>query len=141
MNISKKGIELIKRFEGCKLEAYKDIVGVWTIGFGFTKGVKAGDKMTMAECEHRLEDELREYEAAVLRACRVPPTQNQFDALVCFAWNVGTTGMAGSSVIKHHNNKDILNAMKAFALWNKAGGKVVQGLVNRRAAEAALYFS
>lgn len=141
MNISKQGIDLIKKFEGCELKAYKDIVGVWTIGFGFTKGVKPGDTMTMAECERRLTDELREYEAGVLLACKVPPTQNQFDALVCFAWNVGIGGMANSSVIRHHNNKDTLNAMKAFALWNKAGGKVVQGLVNRRAAESALYFS
>lgn len=141
MNISKKGIELIKRFEGCRLEAYKDIVGVWTIGFGFTKGVKAGDRMTMEECERRLTDELREYEAGVLQACAVYPNQNQFDALVSFAWNVGIGGMSQSSVLKYHNKEDTLNAMKAFALWNKAGGKVVQGLVNRRAAEAALYFN
>lgn len=141
MNISKQGIDLIKRFEGCELKAYKDIVGVWTIGFGFTKGVKPGDTMTMAECERRLTDELREYEAGVLNACAVYPTQNQFDALVSFAWNVGIGGMANSSVIRNHNKKDTLNAMKSFALWNKAGGKVVQGLVNRRAAEAALYFS
>ena len=141
MNLSQNGVALIKRFEGCKLEAYQDIVGVWTIGFGFTKGVKPGDRMTMAECESRLLTEVREYEAAVLRACTVAPNQNQFDALVSFAWNIGIAGMSGSSVIKYHNKKDIVNAMKSFALWNKAGGKVVQGLVNRRAAEAAIYFS
>lgn len=141
MNLSQNGVALIKRFEGCKLEAYQDIVGVWTIGFGFTKGVKPGDRMTMVECESRLLTEVREYEAAVLRACTVPPNQNQFDALVSFAWNIGIAGMLGSSVIKYHNKKDIVNAMKSFALWNKAGGKVVKGLENRRAAEAALYFS
>jgi lysozyme len=141
MNISKKGIELIKRFEGCRLEAYKDIVGVWTIGFGFTKGVKAGDRMTMEECERRLTDELREYEAGVLLATGSKVTQNQFDALVSFAWNVGIEGMKKSSVIRFHNAGNYIKAKESFALWNKAGGKVVQGLVNRRAAEAELYGS
>ena len=141
MNISKNGIALIKRFEGCKLTAYQDIVGVWTIGFGFTRGVRAGDTMTMAECEHRLEDELRQYEAAVLSATNDKVTQNQFDALVSLAWNIGVAGMRGSSIIKFHNAGNYKAAAAAFALWNRAGGKVVQGLVNRRAAEAALYAS
>lgn len=141
MNLSQNGIALIKRFEGCKLIAYQDIVGVWTIGYGFTKGVKPGDYMSQEACDSRLLTEVRQYEASVLQACTVAPNQNQFDALVCFAWNIGITGMSCSSVIKYHNKKDIINAAKSFSMWNKAGGKVVQGLVNRRAAEAALYLS
>lgn len=139
MNISQKGIALIKRFEGCKLTAYQDIVGVWTIGFGFTKGVKAGDTMTMQECEHRLSDELRAYEAAVLSATNNEVTQNQFDALVSLAWNIGIEGMRRSTVIKQHNLGNYETAAHAFGMWNKAGGMVVQGLINRRNAEAALY--
>lgn len=141
MNLSQNGIALIKRFEGCKLIAYQDVKGIWTIGYGFTKGVKPGDSMSQEACEARLLSEVRSYEAAVLQACIVAPSQNQFDALVCFAWNIGIAGMTTSSVIKYHNKKDIINAAKSFSLWNLAGGKVIQGLVNRRAAEAALYLS
>lgn len=139
MNISKKGIDLIKKFEGCKYTAYQDIVGVWTIGYGFTKGVKFGMTITPEECEARLLEELRAYEAAVTKACIVAPTQTQFDAIVSLAWNIGIAGMSKSSVIRYHNQKDFTNAAKSFGLWNQAGGRVVQGLVNRRAAEAALY--
>lgn len=141
MNLSSNGIAIIKKFEGCRYIAYQDIVGVWTIGYGFTKGVKFGMSMSPEECDSRLLSEVRSYEAAVLAACTVKPTQNQFDALVSLAWNIGIAGMSKSSVIKYHNKKDFVNAAKSFGMWNMAGGKVVQGLVNRRAAEAALYLS
>lgn len=139
LSLSKRGINLIKEFEGCKLTAYQDIVGVWTIGFGFTKGVKPGDVMSQEQCEARLSSEVREYELGVTKVCTVPPTQNQFDALVSLAWNIGIVGMQGSSVIRYHNKQDFLKASASFALWNKAGGKVVAGLSRRRAAESALY--
>ena len=87
----------------------------------------------------RLRNELVEYEQGVSRACRVQPNQNQFDALVCFAFNVGVAGMSRSSVIKAHNREDYQAAARAFGLWNKAGGKVWPGLTRRRAAEGALY--
>jgi lysozyme len=95
----------------------------------------------MSECESRLLSEVREYEAAVLRACTIAPSQCQFDALVSLAWNIGIAGMSSSSVVRYHNKKDFVNAAKSFSMWNKAGGKVVQGLVNRREAEATLYLS
>lgn len=139
MNVSPRGLELIRKFEGFREDAYQDVVGVWTIGYGFTRGVKAGDRMSRGVADARLREELREYETAVLRACTVSPNQNQFDALCSFAWNVGTGGMARSSVIKAHNRGDTQSAARAFALWNKAGGKVYAGLTRRRAAEAALY--
>ena len=139
MKTSLQGFSLIKQFEGFREHAYQDVVGVWTIGYGFTSGVQPGQHMTPAQADARLGTELLRYEDAVNRACVVPPNQNQFDALVCFAWNVGTAGMAGSTVIKAHNRGDFQSAARAFGLWNKAGGKVWPGLTRRRAAESALY--
>lgn len=139
MKTSPRGVKLITDFEGFRANAYPDVGSVWTIGYGFTKGVKKGDKITRAEADARLRQELTEYESGVLRACKVEPSQNQFDALVCFAFNVGVAGMSRSSVIKAHNRGDFQAAARAFGLWNKAGGKVWAGLTRRRAAEGALY--
>lgn len=141
MKISRRGIALIAEFEGFRSTAYEDIAvpGLWTIGYGFTRGVRPGHTMTREQADERLRAEIAEYEAGVMRACKVPPNQNQFDALCSFAWNVGVSGMAGSSVIRAHNRGDQQAAARAFALWNKAGGRVWPGLTRRRAAEAALY--
>ena len=141
MKTSPKGIALITEFEGFRSKAYLDVVGVPTIGYGFTKGIQLGDTMTKAQAKYRLASELVEYENAVLRACTNEPNQNEFDALVCFAFNVGAAGMAKSSVIKAHNRGDHQAAARAFSLWVKAGGKVWPGLTRRRAAEAALYLT
>ena len=141
MKTSQKGIDLIKQFEGFRSKAYRDVVGVWTIGYGFTKNVKEGDTMTRAEAEIRLVRELEPYEKAVLAACTLPPNQHQFDALVCCAWNIGIAGIRKSSMIRAHNRGDFQAAARAFSLWNKAGGKVWPGLTRRRAAEAALYLT
>ena len=141
MKTSPKGIALITEFEGFRSTAYQDVVGVWTIGYGFTKGVQLGDTMTKAQAKARLAAELGEYEEGVLSACTNPPNQNEFDALVCFAFNVGVGGMSKSSVIKAHNRGDHQAAARAFSLWVKAGGKVWPGLTRRRAAEAALYLT
>ena len=138
MKTSARGIKLITDFEGFRDRAYLCPADVPTIGYGFTENVKLGDKMTRAQADHRLQNELRKYEAGVIEAAG-RCTQNQFDALVCFAWNVGISGMKGSSVIKAHRRGDFDAAARAFALWNRAGGKVVSGLTRRRAAEAALY--
>lgn len=139
MKTSARGVKLITEFEGFRANAYPDVGSVWTIGYGFTKGVKQGDKITRTQADARLREELSEYEQGVSRACRVQPNQNQFDALVCFAFNVGVAGMSRSSVIKAHNREDYQAAARAFGLWNKAGGKVYPGLTRRRAAESALY--
>lgn len=140
MKTSERGVGLIVKFEGFRAQAYIPVPGdVPTIGFGFTKGVKMGDTMTMFEAKERLKKELVEYERGVLSACTHQPNQNQFDALVCFAFNVGVDGLKKSSVIKAHNRLDYQAAARAFGLWNKAGGKVYAGLTRRRAAEAALY--
>lgn len=139
MKVSLAGRELIKEFEGFRNVAYQDVVGVWTVGFGFTEGVKPGQRMTLGQASARLATELARYESAVLAACKVPPNQNQFDALCSLAWNIGTGAIARSSVIKAHNRGDVQSAARAFGLWNKAGGKEWPGLTRRRAAEAALY--
>ena len=139
MKTSAKGVRLICEFEGFRSEAYLDPVGIPTIGYGFIEGVSLGDTMTQYEAQQRMGRELVKYERGVSAACKIAPNQNQFDALACFAFNVGVAGMAGSSVIKAHNRGDKQAAARAYSLWNKAGGRVFAGLTRRRAAEAALY--
>jgi len=138
MRTSPRGVSLIQEFEGFSPVAYRDPVGIWTIGYGFIEGVKEGDRITKEQAGKRLQRELGTYEQAVSKAAG-ECSQNEFDALVCFAFNVGTAGMSRSSVIKAHRRGDKQAAARAFALWNKAGGKVWPGLTRRRAAEAALY--
>jgi lysozyme len=139
MKTSPRGIALICDFEGFRSEAYQDVVGVWTIGYGFTKGVKPGDTITKAAAKARLQRELAEYEQGVMQATGGNVNQNQFDSLVSFSFNVGVAGMKRSSVIKAHNRGDFQAAGRAFSLWNRAGNRVWPGLTRRRAAEAALY--
>lgn len=141
MRTSARGIALIKEFEGFRTKAYQDAVGVWTIGYGFTRGVKPGDTITREQAETRLRDELGVYERGVIQATHGRATQTQFDALVSFAFNVGVAGMSKSTVIKRHNEGNYQAAARAFGLWNKAGGRVLSGLTRRRAAESALYLT
>lgn len=137
--VNQAGIDLLKEFEGFRSTAYQDIVGVWTIGYGFTKNVKEGDTITKAQGEKRLKLELREYTDAVIKACTLVPNENQLAAMVVFAFNVGIGGFNKSTVLKAHNKGSFEAAARAFSLWNKAGGKAVAGLTRRRAAEASLY--
>lgn len=139
MKTNQKGISTLIEFEGFRAEAYLCPAGVATVGFGFTKNVRLGDKMTRSEAAERLKRELVEYEQGVLLACTNPPNENEFSAMVCFAFNVGVAGFKKSSVLKAHNRGDKQAAARAFGLWNKAGGKTLPGLTRRRMAEAALY--
>lgn len=143
--MSQRGIALIVEFEGFRGDAYLCPAGVPTIGFGFTHGVKLGDKMTLAQAKARLQHELVAYEQGVLAALKVPPTQPELDACVSLAFNIGVAGFATSSVVRAHNRGDSQAAARAFGLWNKAkiDGKLqpVKGLTRRRAAEAALYLT
>jgi lysozyme len=146
MKTSKNGIALIKKFEGCRLKAYQDQVGVWTIGYGITSSVgygpiRAGMTITQETADKWLTEGLASYEAAVNKALTRPANQNQFDALVSLCWNIGKGGVSRSSIIRFHNAGDDRAAANAFMMWVKAGGKVNQGLVNRRQAERALYLS
>ena len=133
--------------------AYWDDLGkVWTIAWGFTLGVRQGDKMTLREAEQRLAHELEEdYVAPIIRACTYPPNANELAAMACFAWNIGMgwegkvkprgakDGFRQSTVLRVHNRGDKAAASRAFGLWNKAGGREVLGLTRRRAAESVLY--
>ena len=148
MKTSKRGLDLIKEFEGFRGKAYLCPAGVPTIGWGTTKGVTKADvqrgrTITRAQAEKLLLADLVAYEDGVDAALTVPPTQHQFDACVSMAYNIGVAGFRGSSVAKAHNRGDMQAAARAFALWNKAtvGGKkmALAGLTRRRAAEAALY--
>lgn len=147
MRVSPKGRDLIAEFEGLRLDAYLCPAGVWTIGFGHTKGVKPGDRLASAEYAHILLDEdLAEWAADVEAALGGANTsQHEFDAMTSLAFNVGVAGFKGSTVLRLHKAGDKTGAARAFGMWNKAtvNGKLVEmpGLTRRRAAEAALYLT
>jgi Phage-related lysozyme (muraminidase) len=137
--IGTAGLALVKCFEGRKLRAYRCPAGVWTVGYGSTgPHVKPGMVITEQRAEALLHEDLSRFEAAVDRAAP-GATQNQFDAMVSLAFNIGIDAFNRSTVLRKHKAKDFEGASAAFAMWNKAGGKVVAGLVRRRAAEADLY--
>jgi len=135
----KKGIELIKSFEGCKLTAYKCPAGVWTIGYGHTLGVTSGQSITQAQAETFLKVDLASFEKSINSYVKVSIHQNQFDALVSFSYNCGSTALKNSTLLKKLNAGDYSGATAEFAKWNKAGGKELAGLTRRRAAETALF--
>jgi lysozyme len=138
MKISQKGIDLIKHFEGVKLNAYQDTVGVWTIGYGHTKGVHAGMTITGSEAENLLEQDLETFEAGVSNLVKVPINQDQYDALVSFAFNLGLGTLAGSTLLHKLNLKDYQGAAEEFGKWVHPGHQVLPGLVSRRKAEEGL---
>lgn len=139
MKTSKEGIDLIRHFEGFSPKAYKDVAGVWTIGYGFIDGVKEGDTITLLEAEERLERELVAYEQAVDSLITWPMTQNQFDALVSFTYNLGEGNLRKSTLRKKVNAGKHVEASLEFDKWVHAGGKKHNGLVRRRKAEADMF--
>tara|TARA_Y100001973_G_C5181726_1_gene325301 strand:+ start:573 stop:1016 length:444 start_codon:yes stop_codon:yes gene_type:complete len=139
MKISEEGISLIKNYEGCRLEAYQDSVGIWTIGYGVIKGVKEGDQINQEEANHLLKEELPEYEGYINDMIKVPLEQCQFDALVCWVYNLGPNNLKDSTLLRILNDGDYDGVPEQIKRWNKAGGKVLAGLVKRRAAEADLF--
>ena len=140
--IGKAGLDLIKSFEGLKLRAYLCPAKVWTIGFGSTgPHVTPGKVITEAQADELLQDDLDRFEAAVTRLVTVPLTQNQYDALVSFAFNVGISALERSTLLKRVNAKLFDQARAEFGKWNRGGGRVLAGLTRRRAAEAALFGS
>lgn len=146
MQTSEKGIALIKQFEGCKLTAYQDSVGVWTIGYGWTqpvdgKPIRAGMTIKQETAERLLKTGLVSYESDVSRLVKVGLTQGQFDALVAFTYNLGARSLSTSTLLRKLNAGDYAGAADEFLRWNKAGGKVLNGLTRRREAERALFLS
>lgn len=141
---SRVGIDLISSFEDTKLNAYDDGVGVWTIGTGTTvypNGVKVkkGDTCTLEQAKSYFAHDLKKFESAVNQAVNVSLSQNQFDALVSLAYNIGASAFSNSTLIKKLNANDYIGAADQFLVWNKGGGKVLKGLVRRREAERALF--
>lgn len=146
MQTSEKGIALIKEFEGCKLTAYRDSVGVWTIGYGWTqpvdgKPIRAGMTIKQETAERLLKAGLVSYESDVSRLVKVGLTQGQFDALVSFTYNLGARSLSTSTLLRKLNSGNYAGAADEFLRWNKAGGKVLSGLTRRREAERALFLS
>ena len=135
MTYSKEGLALTERFEGCKLEAYQDQVGVWTIGYGHTRGVHAGMTCTMEQAAQWLAEDTMEAQDAVNRFVSVDLTQHEFDALVDFVFNLGAGAFQRSTMLRLLNAGNHAGAADQFQLWDRAGGQVVAGLLRRRLAE------
>ena len=146
MSVSDKGVDLICEFEGKRLAAYDDGVGVWTIGFGTIKypdgnRVKKGDACTLEQAKEYMRHDLIEFEHTVNSSVKVPLNQNQFDALVSLAYNIGSNAFKSSTLVKKLNTGDYRGASDQFNVWINAGGKRMQGLVNRRDREKLLFLS
>lgn len=140
MKIGYRGLHVIKSFEGLRLEAYMPTPhDVPTIGYGHTKGVKLGTKITIAQATEFLRSDLAWVERAVNDKVSVPLTQNQYDALCSFVYNLGATNFGSSTLLRKLNAGDYQGAADQLPRWNKQKRKVLRGLTRRRAAERALF--
>lgn len=139
MKISQEGLALIKKYEGCELEAYLCPAGVLTIGYGHIKNVKEGDTITAEEAHDMLVAEMCEYEEYINELVKVELEQYQFDALCSWVFNLGPTNLISSTLLKVLNNKDYDGVPTQIKRWNKSNGEVLEGLVKRREAEALLF--
>jgi lysozyme len=138
-NITMQGLALIEAYEGCRLGAYQDTGGVWTIGYGHTHGVKEGDICDRATAEQWLREDIASAETAVSHLVTVPLTDNQFSALVSFVFNVGFVRFAKSTLLRRLNEGNYGVVPGQMHLWVFDNGRRVAGLARRRAAEAALW--
>jgi lysozyme len=140
LTYSANGLSLTEQFEGFRLTAYQDQVGVWTIGYGHTgPDVTPGQTITMAEAQALLAQDVSSATGCVNTVVAVKLTQQEFDALVDFVFNLGTGAFKGSTMLRDLNGEDFTSAAAQFDFWDRAGGAVVAGLLRRRQAEAALF--
>ena len=142
MKLSQRGIDLIKQFEGYSSKAYPDPAtggAPWTIGYGTTKGVKPGMVITAQQAEKMLRDDVAKFESGVSSLITSPTNQGQFDAMVSLAYNIGLGNFGKSTLLKKHNARCYTCAADQFRVWNRANGKVMNGLTKRRAAEREVY--
>lgn len=137
--VSMDCINLVKQCEGCRLTAYQDATGVWTIGYGHTQGVTPNMAITQYIADLWLLQDIQKFNTGVLSLIKVPITQSQEDALTSFAYNVGLSNFKSSTLLKKLNNKDYEGASNEFERWTKAGKKVLNGLVKRRKLEKDLF--
>lgn len=130
-------IALVGAWEGLRTVAYKDIVGVPTVCFGETRGVKMGDRYTVDDCKVMLGDGLIEFEAGMRKCLRAPDQipDGPYVAFLSLSYNIGTGAFCRSSVRRYANDGHYVDACDAILMWNKAGGKVIKGLMNRRLHE------
>jgi lysozyme len=139
--LNQAGIDLIKRFEGFSSTVYRDVAGYPTIGYGHL--VLPGESwgsITEKEGEELLRADVKQFEKAVNENVSVPISQNMFNSLVSFAYNVGVNAFENSTLLKKLNGADYIGAANELERWNKAGGEVVAGLVNRRKIEQEVFF-
>jgi lysozyme len=136
---SDAGLALTQQFEGCRLNAYQDSVGVWTIGFGHTAGVHPGMSCTQQQAEEWLQSDIHWAEYAVNKYVTAPLTQSEFDALVDFTFNLGVGNFVHSTLLRLLNAEDYEGAANEFPKWNRAGGKILPGLTARRLAEQEMF--
>ena len=147
MQINQAATDLVKRFEGLELEAYRDPVGIVTIGYGYTNragfgpGVSMGDKWTEPQAEEMLREGLERFAGQIRPLFQRTPTDNEFGAMVSLAYNIGVGAFSRSTCLKRFNAGDAEGAAEALTWFNKAGGKVLRGLTRRRAAERELFLS
>ena len=144
MKLSQKGVDFIKSHEALRLKAYQDSKGVWTIGWGHTKGVKPGDVITREQAEQFIRDDFAWVERTLnadLVAGRDKPlvTQNEFDALCSLVFNIGSDAYLESTVRRKIKQGDKMAAARAFKMWVYSNHKFIQGLANRRADEVRLF--
>ncbi len=137
--VNADGIELIKNYEGLQLTPYLCPAKIWTIGYGHTRTVRAGMKITPDQANMLLNEDLRLVERAVQRLVTVPLNDNQFSALVSFAFNVGISNFENSTLLKHLNRGWYEQVPAQLTRWNRANGEVLGGLSRRRAAEGRLW--
>ena len=144
MKTSEKGLQFIRREEGERLTAYADIIGVWTIGVGHTgavdgKPVAKGMVISADKSRELLSADLSKFESAITRLVKVPLKQYELDALVSLVFNIGETNFARSTLLKKLNANDFKGAAEQFLAWKNAGGRPVQGLLNRRKREKDMF--
>ncbi len=138
--INDEGLALLKHFEGCRLEAYQDAGGVWTIGYGHTgPDVFGGRVITQAEADHLLEEDLTKFEQGVQALVEVVLNPNQFSALVCLAYNIGLGNFKDSTLLLLVNHEMFNAAGAQFGRWVYDNDVVLPGLVTRREAERELF--
>ena len=133
------GLLLIKSFEGLRLRAYRDAVGIWTIGYGTTRGVRPGMDISMEEAISFLQQDLTRFEKSINDAVKVSINDNQFSALASFTYNVGSGAFRSSTLLRLLNEGKIREAADQFPRWNRAGGRALAGLTRRRRAERKLF--
>jgi lysozyme len=139
VNVSERGLDLIRDFEKCRLKAYRDSGGTWTIGYGHTAGVRKGDTITQAQADAFLKADAAATVHAVNGMVKVPVSQCQFDALVDFAFNCGANALMHSTLLKKLNAGDYDGAAAEFLRWDHDNGQQVAGLTKRRTADKTLF--